>query len=355
MAVRKIIENIYSVGSIDWDRKMFDELIPLPDGTSYNSYLIKGSEKIALIDGVDPTKEKELLENLKQAGVDRLDYIVSQHAEQDHSGSIPALLSRFPSSKVVTNEKCKNLLMEFLLIPEDRIIVIKDKESLSLGDKTLQFMLSPWVHWPDTMFTYIKEDNILFSTDFLGSHNATSHMFANDKGKIYIGAKRYFSEIMIPFRNSARLYLENIKKLNIKMICPSHGPIYDEPKFILDAYDDWASEDVKNKVVLPYVSMHGSVQKMADHFVEALIMNGVEVEPFNLPKTDIGELAMSLVDAATIVIGASAVLVGPHPTVVHAAYLANALRPKAKFASIIGSYGWGSKLEEGIKDRKSVV
>ena len=132
------------------------------------------------------------------------------------------------------------------------------------------------------------------------------------------------------------------------MICPSHGPVYQNPKFIIDAYKGWISDNVKNQVVLPYVSMHGSTKKMADHLTDALISRGVEVKLFNIPKTDIGELAMALVDTATIVLGVPAVLAQAHPLGVYAAYLANALRPKAKFASVIGSYGWGSKMLETI-------
>ena len=200
MAVRKLIPNVHCVGAIDWDRKIFDELIPLPDGTSYNAYIVKGSEKTALIDTVDPHMEKDLTDNLKDLEVNKIDYIISNHAEQDHSGAIPTILKMFPESKVVTNEKCKNMLMDLLPVEEDRFIIIKDMETLSLGDKTLEFMLAPWVHWPETMFTYLKEDNILFTCDFLGSHLATSELYADfDDFKIYEDAKLYYVEIMMPY------------------------------------------------------------------------------------------------------------------------------------------------------------
>jgi flavorubredoxin len=142
--------------------------------------------------------------------------------------------------------------------------------------------------------------------------------------------------------------LEKIKGLDIEIIAPSHGPVYDKPEFILDAYRDWVSDQVKNEVVLAYISMHGSTRSMVDYFVDALMERGITVKPFNLTRTDIGELAMALVDAATIVVASPTVLVGPHPNAVYAAYLANALRPKAKFVSVIGSYGWGGKMIEQI-------
>ena len=348
MAIRKIKADIFSIGAIDWDRRVFDELIPLPDGTSYNSYLIKGSEKIALIDTVDPHKENELINNLQKLNVQNIDYIISNHAEQDHSGTIPKILELYPNAKVVTNQKCKTMLMDLLSIPEEKFIVINDGDTISLGDKTLKFILAPWVHWPETMFTYLKEDKILFTCDFLGSHFATSELFVKDEAKVYESAKRYYAEIMMPFRNNIKKHIEKISNLDIEIIAPSHGPIYNKPEFIIDAYKDWISDDVKNEVVIPYVSMHGSVEKMVNYLVSCLIEKGITVKPFNLTKTDIGELAISLVDAATIVIASPTVLVGPHPAIVSATYLANALRPKTKFASIIGSYGWGGRMIEQI-------
>lgn len=347
---REIKPNIYYVGAIDFDRRLFDELIPLPDGTSYNTYLIKGSEKTALVDTVDFTKEQVLIDNLKELGVSQIDYIISHHGEQDHSGAISTVLKHFLDAKVVTNAKCKDILKELLLIPEERFIVIKDKDTLSLGDKTLQFIIAPWVHWPETMFTYLKEDKILFTCDFLGSHLATSDLFVTDEAKYYDSAKRYYAEIMMPFRTNIRQHLEKLKNYEIEIIAPSHGPLHNKPELIINAYKDWVSDNVKNEVILPYVSMHGSVQKMVDYFIDALIKRGIAVKPFNLTKTDLGELAMSLVDAATIVIGSSTVLTGPHPNIVYAVYLVNALRPKTKFASVIGSYGWAGKMLEKITE-----
>ncbi len=349
MSVKEIKPGIYSVGTIDWDRRLFDELIPLPDGTSYNAYLIKGSENIALIDTVDPTKDYELIDNLKKLNINNIDYVVANHAEQDHSGSLPKILELYPNAKVLTNPKCKDMLMDLLLIPEDKFKTINDTEAVSLGNKTLEFILAPWVHWPETMFTYLKEDKILFTCDFLGSHLATSDVFVADEAKVYESAKRYYAEIMMPFRTSIKKHLEVIKGIEIETIAPSHGPVYPNPEFILSAYREWVSDEVKNEVIIPFISMHGSTKKMVDHFVNALIERDITVKPFNLTKTDIGELAMAIVDAATIVIASPTVLAAPHPYVVYAAYLVNALRPKLKFASVIGSYGWGGRMLEQIK------
>jgi flavorubredoxin len=340
--------NIYAVGAIDWNRQLFDEIIPLPDGTSYNAYLIEGSNKIALIDTVDPLKTQILITNLAETGVEKIDYLVSNHAEQDHSGAIPDVLSLYPNVKVVTNEKCRNILIDLLGINEQKFIIIEDGQELSLGNKTLKFIFTPWVHWPETLSTYLAEDKILFSCDFFGSHLATSDLFVTDKPRVYECAKRYYAEIMMPFRGPIAKNLEKIKNFDIEIIAPSHGPVYDEPKFIIDAYKQWISDNVDNKVIVAYVSMHGSTKKMIEYFVGALMKKGVGVQQFDLVTADIGRLAIELVDAAGVVLASPTFLVGAHPAAAYAAFLVSALRPKTKYLAIIGSFGWGGKMTEQI-------
>jgi len=346
MRKRQLKERIHWLGAVDWDRRLFDSLIPLPDGTTYNAYMVEGSEKTALLDTVDPPMVDMLLAQLED--VPKLDFIVSHHAEQDHSGSMGRVLEKFPEAKVISTPKAKNMLMDLLRVPECAFMTVGDGETLSLGDKTLKFIHTPWVHWPETMVTYLQEDRILFSCDFFGSHIATTDLFVTDKGRVYEAAKRYFAEIMMPFRAVIEKNIEKLKPLDIQMIAPSHGQIQDQPSWIMEAYRDWIQSTPKNLVVLPYVSMHGSTKQMVDHFTSALVERGVRVELYNRAVSDIGKLAMSLVDAATIVVGTSTVLAGPHPLAAYAAFLANALRPKAKFLSIIGSYGWGGKTVETL-------
>ena len=348
MKPREFKPNIYWVGAVDWDRRLFDALIPLPDGTSYNAYLIKGNEKTALIDTVDPTMRHLLMENLAHLGVDKLDYVVTNHAEQDHSGALPDVLARYPDAKWVATPKCKGMLVDLLQVPESRCITVNDKDSISLGDKTLEFIHAPWVHWPETMLTYLGDDRILFPCDLFGSHLATTDLYVSDEGQTYEAAKRYFAEIMMPFRNNIEKHLARLADYRIDLIAPSHGPAWDRPKFILEAYRSWVFDKPKNMVVLPYISMHGSTHRMVEHFVAALAARGVTVKQFDLSVTDLGKLAMALVDAATLVVGTPTVLVGPHPNVAYAAVLANALRPKLQFVSIIGSYGWGGKAAEQL-------
>ena len=349
MTVREILPDIYWIGAIDWNRRLFDSLIPLPDGTSYNAYLVKGSEKTALIDTVDPTKEFEYVCNLIKLGIEKVDYIIVNHAEQDHSGSLPMAAELFPGATVVTSEKCKDLVVHLLDIPPERCLVVKDHDTLSLGNKTLEFIMTPWVHWPETMMTYVREDKVLFSCDLFGSHLATSDLFVKDMAEVYHSAKRYYAEIMMPFRLQIREHMKKISALEIGIIAPSHGPLYHPPDPVLQVYAEWISDEVKNEVVIPFVSMHGSTDKMVMHLTGALIDRGIRVKPFDLVATDLGELAASLVDAATIVIGTPTLLFGPHPLVANAAFITNLIRPKAKFATVIGSYGWGGNTVEALK------
>lgn len=349
MAVRSIKKGIYAVGAIDWDRQLFDELIPTPQGTTYNSYLVEGSEKTALIDTVDPSKTSNLMDNLEETGL-KIDYIIANHAEQDHSGSILAVLKKFPDAVVVTNPQCKKLLKSFFQFSDEKFHVLEDGESISLGDKTLKFIFTPWVHWPDTMVTYVEQDKILFSCDFFGSHLATSQLYAPDDALLLVYAKRYYAEIMMPFRPMIKTNLQKIDKLDIEIIGPSHGPLISNPSEIIKLYSMWVSDETLPQVILPYVSMHDSTRIMVDYVVEALINRGIEVKPFNLSKVEIGELLTALVDASTLVMAAPTVLTKPHPLLAQTIYLINLLRPKLEYGAIIGSFGWGTMMEKEIKE-----
>jgi len=343
MRPRTVCEGIQWIGSIDWNRPLFDELIPLPDGTSYNAYLLVGSEKTAMVDTVDPPKAAELCAMLDSSGVEKVDYIVANHAEQDHSGTIPLMLDRYPDAKLICSTKAKPMLVDLLWVPEERIQAVADGETISLGDMSMEFIYAPWVHWPETMLTYVPERKVLLSCDLFGSHLATSELFVSEPARVYRGAKRYYAEIMMPFRNHIEKHLERLSKYEIDIIGPSHGPLHDSPEFIMNAYRSWALDAPANKVVIPYVSMHGSTDVLVDRLISGLADRGIAAVPHHLSSGDTGRLAMELVDAATVVMGTPTVLAGAHPQVAYAAILANALRPKLKFASIIGSYSWGGK------------
>lgn len=350
MKSRQVVQDVWSVGAIDWERRWFDELIPLPDGTSYNAYLIKGRNKIALIDTVDPTFTQVLFRNLEELGITQIDYLISNHAEQDHSGSIPYVLERYPHAKLLISEKAKPILSNLLHIPQDRIEVVQDSQSIDLGGLSLQFIYFPWVHWPETMLTWLPEKRILFTCDLFGSHLASSSLFVEDKLTTYLAAKRYYAQIMMPFANIIRQNFQKILDLNPQIIAPSHGPIYNEPQFIIEAYHEWIDPRPKKLVLLLYVSMHGSTRIMVDYFINQALSRNLPVEKINLLEADLGKIAMLMVDASTIVLATPMVLGGAHPLMATAAYVASILKPKAKFIGIIGSYSWGGKLLQQLKD-----
>jgi len=347
MEPREIVPGVHYVGAPDFDRRLFDALIPLPDGTSYNAYLVTGRDKIALIDAVEPQKIDVLRAYLE--GIPKIDYIVSNHTEQDHSGGLPWVLERYPEAVLLASETAKPMLVDHIGLDPAQIRTVADGERLALGGKTLRFIVTPWVHWPETMSTYLEEDRILFSCDWFGSHMAQTDLFVDGVDCILAEAKRYYAEIMMPFRKIIQKNLEKIKDLEIRLIAPSHGPIHRDPGSIIRAYRDWTDDKPHNSVVIPWVTMHGSTEILVDRLIYALTARGVTVHPFNMATADIGQLAMYLVDAATIVVGAPTVHVGPHPAVFNAVVLANALRPKVRFASIVGSYGWAGKMVDVIK------
>jgi flavorubredoxin len=337
---REMTERVALLGAVDWHRRLFDALIPLPAGTSYNAYLVRGSEKVALLDTADPSTSDHLLEQL--AGVETIDYIVAQHAEQDHSGTLPALLSRYPQASVLATPKGKGMLVDMLHLAPERVEAVGDDAQVSLGDRTLRFLHAPWVHWPETMLTYLPEERVLFSCDLFGSHLATSATYVGMDGHVVEAAKRYYAEIMMPFRKPIERHLARVGELDLAMVAPSHGPVWDHPNQILEAYRDWVSGPPRNVAVIPFVTMHGSTGELVARLVAELASAGVAVFPFDLTVTDLGNLAMALVDAATVVIGSPTVLGGAHPAAAYAASLANMLRPKTRYISAVGSFGWAA-------------
>lgn len=341
MIAREISERVHCIATIDWDARMFDALVPLPDGTSYNAYVVRGSEATVLIDSSDEPYAQDFLARLEQLGP--IDYVVSNHAEQDHSAAIPAVLERYPEATLLCSLKAKRILTDLLDLPAERIRTVKNNETLSLGDRTLQFVSTPWVHWPETMSTFLVEDRILFSCDLFGTHLATSDLFAVKDGLLMESAKRYYAEIMMPYATHVMNAIETVAPLNAAMIAPSHGPVHDDPEFIVSLYRAWAGDPPKNRVTVAYVSMHNSTRRMVDRLIDALMERGIGTDRFDLTVTDSGKLAMALVDAGTIVIASPTVLEAPHPLAANAAFIANVLKPKARYLAALGSYNWNSK------------
>ncbi len=338
-----IAPDVYWVGAKHDNRRLFDALIPLPHGTSYNAYLVKGKNKIALIDTVNPGFEQQLLDKVSQH-VDpaKIDYLIMNHAEPDHAKGIPTVLEVAKNAKLVTGAKGKEAAMMYYDTPADRIMVVDETTKLDLGGKTLSFVDAPWLHWPETIFTYLHEDGILFPCDFFGSHAAVGEFYADEYGnELAVDlAKLYFAEIMMPFRKNGLNAMEKLKKFDLKMIAPSHGFIWRDPKVIMDEYAKWDSEKMAKKVLMVYVSMWGSTEKMIRAMQEDLVKKGANVLVYDLTATGIGEVAKELVDSPILVLGAPTVLNGMHPVAAYAAILVKALRAPTKYAVFLTSHGW---------------
>jgi flavorubredoxin len=335
-----LAENVYYVGVKDPDKRLFDSLIPLPQGTTYNSYLVKGSEKTALIDTVSPGFERELESRINQIhAIGDLDYVVMNHAEPDHSGAIPYVLGRCPRAKLVVSKMGAKAAKTYFNVPDERIHTVSDGDEISLGDKTLRFIEAPMLHWPETMFTYIPEIKALFPCDFLGLHTAYG-LYDDQVPEMLQYAKRYFGEIMMPMRVMGERALAKIADLDIEFIAPSHGPIHRNPERILEAYGSWTSGATMEKALVVYVTMWRSTEKMAKHIAETLEENGVEAPLYNLTYADIGDIARVLVDARGIVLGTPTVLGKMHPLAVYASHLVKILKPPLKYGAVLSSYGW---------------
>jgi len=335
----QIVENVFYVGVKDPERRMFDSLIPLPQGTTYNAYLVKDN-KTALIDTVNPGFEKELEQRINEnLPIETIEYIIMNHAEPDHAGAIPYLLEK-TSATLVTTKMGADAAKTYYNVPEERIKIVSDNETLRLGSKTLRFIEAPMLHWPETMFTYLEEDKILFPCDFLGLH--TAYGFYDDEVPELIEyAQRYFGEIMMPYRKMGKQGMDKIRKLEVSMIAPSHGPIHRNPKPILDAYEKWTTGETKEKAIIVYTSMWGSTKKMVQQLVDTLESNGVEAPVYNLVSADVGDIAKDLVDSRAIILGTPTVLNKMHPLAVYAVHLVKVLNPPAKYAVALTSYGWG--------------
>ena len=339
--VPRLSEGVFSVGARDRDRRMFDALVPLPAGTSYNCYLVMGKKKHALVDTVHPSFGGGLLGRINQLSeLSGLDYVIMNHAEPDHAGALPAVMEAAPKAILVASHKGARMAKTFYNVADNRMLLVKEGDMLDLGGLTLSFIEAPWLHWPETMFTYLREDGILFSCDFFGAH--TSYGICDeDVDELPMLAKRYFGQILLPFRAQGKKAVERLAGMNIKVIAPGHGPVYKNPEKVLGAYRTWTSGITEEKAVVAYVSMWSSTASLVDVLAEELVSEGIDVKLHNLAISDAGELAADLVDSRAIVLGSPTVHGGLHPLALNAMNMVKTIRPPARHGAFLGSYGWG--------------
>ena len=351
-----IDDNIHWVGVNDHKTLLFEELWPLPDGISYNAYLILGNEKTALIDGVKKDFSDEFetqLQTLLNHGR-KLDYFVINHIEPDHSGVIESLLCLYPDLCVVGNEKTLRFVTEFYRLPV-KTLEVKDRETLSLGKHTLEFIMTPMVHWPETMMTYEQTSRILFSGDVFGSFGSLSKFIFDDDAALTYFAKethRYFSNVLakycIPLQNAC----SKIEGLELRTIAPAHGPVYRKnPRHILNLYSSWSRHETECGAVIVYASMYGHTQRMAEAVAESLTKNGIEkVALLNVSHSSLSFILSEIWRYKGLVLGSCTYNTRVFPPMELVLSMLANYRLENHLLGIFGSHSWGGGAVTALKD-----
>jgi anaerobic nitric oxide reductase flavorubredoxin len=342
----KVLENIFWVGVVDWNIRHFHGFTySTQRGTTYNAYLIV-DKKVALVDTVQHPFADEMIERIKEIiDPSKIDYVIANHVESDHSGSIREILRLAPNATVVGTANCQAGL-EKHYFGNWKFQTVKTGDTLSLGDRTLTFLEAPMLHWPDTMFTYIEKDALLLSNDGFGQHLASSKRFDDevDQNVLMWEAAKYYANILWLYSSVVIRKIEEVQKLGLKidMIAPSHGMIWRKnPMKIVSAYLKWAKGEADKKVIIVYDTMWESTEKMAKAMLEGISSEGVEVKLYRLPFSDKGDIIGEMLETKGLLVGSATINNGVLPTVAPFLREMEGLRPKNKLAAAFGSYGWG--------------
>ncbi len=351
----KLLENIYWVGAIDWNIRNFHGFTySTHRGTTYNAYLII-DKKVALVDTVHNPFKEEMIQSIREViDPSKIQYIVANHVETDHSGSIAEILKHAPNATVIGTAKCKEGLQKHYF-GNWKFQVVKTGDKISLGNKTLSFIEAPMLHWPDSMFTYIEEDALLMPNDAFGQHLASSKRFDDevDEKILMDEASKYYANILWPFSLLVRRKIEQVQNLGLKisMIAPSHGIIWrGDPMKIVKSYLSWANGEAEKKVLIVYDTMWQSTEKMAKAMLDGISSEGIPAILFRLPFSDLGDIIAELIDAKGILVGSSTINGGILPTLAPFLDEMRGLRPRKKVAAAFGSYGWGGGATKTIEE-----
>ncbi|MFW0884001.1 FprA family A-type flavoprotein [Candidatus Acidulodesulfobacterium sp. H_13] len=352
-------DGVSYVGALDPDLKAFDIIVPTKNGTTYNSYFIQGSHKSALIDTVKIGMKDQLIDKLNGlTDISKIDYIIINHTEPDHSGSLNVIREIAKNATLVYSKNAHHFVKHIVKGDYNNIIV-GDGDSIDLGGKTLQFVGAPFLHWPDTMFTYLKEDKILFSCDFFGTHYCDVNVFNDlieDKDAAFEAFKFYFACIMRPFKNYSMSALEKLKDYDINMIAPSHGPILRKD---LKKYIDWYTEASKTvesngavkKIAVIYASAYGNTEKMAKHIAKGADIKGsTEIEMVNLVNADAASVIDTIERSDAVIIGSPTFNAKPPKPILDMISSMVMLNVKNKKAAVFGCYGWSGEAVKMVQD-----
>lgn len=353
----KIADNVYYVGVSNPTLRVFDIIMATEYGTTYNSYLVQGSEKSALIDGAHKGFENLFVENVEAiTDFKNIDYMIVNHTEPDHSGAIRLVIEHNPDIVVYGTAACLKNLDNIVRMPFNRVAV-KDGDTLDLGGKTLTFCVSPNIHWPDTMMTYLAEDKILFSCDFLGAHYAEPTMYVHKAYKKDLYEKEfkvYYDAIMGPFAKFVLRALDRIKDLDIALVCPSHGPMIagDDIKVAMDTYRTWATPEEKTEktVAIYYVSAYGYTRKMCQYLADKLAEKDIVVSAFDVIKTDAADIAAHLEDDC-LVFGSPTLNRAALKPVLDVISCIDAVSAAGRPYATLGCFGWSGEACAQLNDR----
>ncbi len=338
-------EGVNWVGVVDWNLRDFHGYIT-SRGSSYNAYLIS-DEKIALVDTVKINFCNELIEHISElTSLEKIDYIIVNHVEMDHSSSLPIIAKLAKNAKIIASQRGKDALIEHYGADFNMVETVKTGDELKLGKRTLRFLEAPMLHWPDSMFTYIVEDQILMPNDAFGQHFASSGRFDDevDECALMEEARTYYANILMPFAPLITRKIQEVVQMGIpiEMIAPSHGIIWrKDPSKIINAYLDWSSSMAKQKAVVVFDTMWGSTDKMARAIADGITSGGVEVELFKLRATDNTDVVTEILDAKAVVVGSPTLNNQMFPSLGSFLTYITGLKPKGKLWCFFGSYGWG--------------
>ncbi|AVB77054.1 FprA family A-type flavoprotein [Methanococcus maripaludis] len=347
-------EGVYWVGAIDWNIREFHGY-ETKDGSSYNSYLIK-DEKIVLIDTVKKYLFDEFYGRIKKVvDPEKIDYIVVNHVEMDHSSSLEKIME-ISKAKIITNQKAKEHLELHYNTKDWEYIIVDSGDSVNIGKRNLTFVKTPMLHWPDNMVTYCPEDKILFSNDAFGQHIASSERFDFEIDYALDSAKEYFANILLPYRTLIPNAVKTVDTLETDLICPSHGIIWKENiSKIKEKYLEFASNNVINKAVIVYDTMYSSTEKIGLAIAEGLIESGVEVKVFKISKTPVSKIIAEILDAKYVLVGSPTLNINLYPEVARFLKYMEGLKPNKKIAAAFGSYGWAESATKHIKNTFDIL
>lgn len=350
----EIKKDIYWIGVVDWNvRNFHGHTYTTKRGTTYNAYLIL-DDKVALVDTVHAPFSIEMIENIRQIiEPEKIDNIIVNHVETDHSGALREMLKLSPKAKVFCTQKCEDGLYKHYFGNWD-FQIVKTGDNLKLGRKTLTFIEAPMVHWPDSMFTYCSEEQLLLPNDAFGQHYATSERFDDevDQSILMDEAAKYYGNILWPLSPLILKKIEEIQNMNISinMIAPSHGIIWrKDPMKIINAYLSWANNETKPKVAVVYETMWGATEKMARKIIEAITESGVSVKLFDITQTDRTEVIREMLDAKGFIFGSSTHNNDMLISIAGFLEFLKGLKPKNRIAAAFGSYGWSGGAVESIE------